>query len=132
MAQAADELGWQMTSHVTGGGALDILLDAYEAADQSKPIAGRRFVATHANFPNREAIARAKKLGVGFDMQPGWLYFDGPVIANVFGEERMKDFLPLRSLLDAKIVVGGGSDHMVRFGARLPRILTTRFSICGL
>jgi predicted amidohydrolase YtcJ len=119
MARVADELGWQMTSHVTGGGSLDILLDAYEAANRIKPITERRFVATHANFPNKQAIERAKKLGVVFDVQPAWLHFDGPAIKDVFGPERMKDFLPLRSMLDAGLVVGGGSDHMIRFDPRL-------------
>ncbi len=119
MAQAADELGWQMTAHVTGGGSLDILLDAYEAANRIKPILGRRFVATHANFPDERAIERAKKLGVAFDVQPAWLYFDGPALKDVFGPERIKHFLPLRSLIDAGLVVGGGSDHMIRFDPRL-------------
>ncbi len=119
MAKVADELGWQMTSHTTGGGATDLLLDAYEAADRIKPIAGKRFTVTHGNFPNPAAIARARKLGVAFDVQPAWLYLDGPVIKDVFGPERMKYFQPLRALFDAGIVVGGGSDHMIRFDPRL-------------
>lgn len=119
MAKVADELGWQMTSHTTGGGATDLLLDAYEAADKIKPIRGRRFTITHGNFPNRQAIERAKRLGVAFDVQPAWLYLDGPVIKDVFGPERMKYFQPLRDLFDAGIVVGGGSDHMIRFDPRL-------------
>jgi predicted amidohydrolase YtcJ len=119
MAQIADELGWQMTSHVTGGGALDILLDAYEAANRIRPIAGLRFTATHANFPDEHAIERAKRLGMTFDVQPAWLYFDGPAIKDIFGPERMKHFLPLRSLIDTGLVVGGGSDHMIRFDPRL-------------
>ncbi len=118
MAKAADELGWQMTAHTTGGGAIDLLLDAYEAADRIKPINGRRFTVTHGNFPNQAAIERAKKMGVAFDIQPFWLYLDGPAIQDVFGPERMQYFQPLRSLLDAGIVVGGGSDHMVRFDPR--------------
>ena len=119
MAKVANELGWQMTSHTTGGGATDLLLDAYEAADRAKPILGKRFTVTHGNFPNADAIARAKKLGVAFDVQPAWLYLDGPVIKDVFGPERMKHFQPLRALFDAGIVVGGGSDHMIRFDPRL-------------
>ncbi|HKE22620.1 MAG TPA: amidohydrolase [Bryobacteraceae bacterium] len=118
MANAADELGWQMTAHTTGGGATDLLLDAYEAADRMQSIRDRRFTVTHGNFPNAAAIARAKKLGVLFDIQPFWLYLDGPAIKDVFGPERMKDFIPLRSLMDAGIVVGGGSDHMIRFDPR--------------
>ncbi len=47
------------------------------------------------------------------------MYLDGPAIKDVFGPERMKDFQPLRSLLDAGIVVAGGSDHMIRFDPRL-------------
>jgi predicted amidohydrolase YtcJ len=118
MAKVANELGWQMTAHTTGGGATDILLDAYEAANRTKPIKGRRFTVTHGNFPNENAIARAKELGVVFDIQPAWLYLDGPAIQPVFGPERMKDFQPLRRLFDAGIVVGGGSDHMIRFDPR--------------
>jgi hypothetical protein len=118
MAKVADELGWQMTAHTTGGGATDLLLDAYEAADRIKPINGRRFTVTHGNFPNQSAIDRAKRLGVAFDVQPFWLYLDGPAIKDVFGPERMKYFQPLRALFDAGIVVGGGSDHMVRFDPR--------------
>lgn len=118
MAKTADRLGWQMTAHVTGGGSLDILLDAYEAANREQPIMGRRFTVTHGNFPNPQAIARARQLGVAFDCQPAWLYEDGDAIKDVFGPARMKDFIPLRSLFDNGIVVAGGSDHMIRFDSR--------------
>lgn len=119
IARAANELGWQMTAHVTGGGSLDILLEAYEAADREHSIRDRRFTVTHGNFPNTQAIARAKKLGVVFDCQPMWYHLDAPALKDVLGPERMAHFLPLRSLFDAGVVVAGGSDHMVRFDPRL-------------
>ena len=118
MARVANRLGWQMTAHTTGGGATDALLDAYEAANRDRPIADRRFTVTHGNFPNPQAIERAKRLGVAFDAQPAWLHLDGPAIKDVFGPARMKDFLPLRSLFDAGVIVAGGSDHMIRFDSR--------------
>lgn len=118
MARVADELGWQMTAHATGGGALDVLLDAYEAADRIKPIRGRRWNLMHANFPNAAAIARAKRLGAIFDSQIAWLHCDGDALKDVFGPERMSYFLPFRSLIDAGLVVLGGSDHMIRFDPR--------------
>ena len=118
MANTAAQLGWQMTAHTTGGGATDVLLDAYENTNRTIPLAGRRFTVTHGNFPNAEAIVRSKKLGVVYDIQPFWLYLDGPAIKDVFGPDRMKDFQPLRSLIDAGVVVGGGSDHMIRFDPR--------------
>ena len=118
MAKTANRLGWQMTAHTTGGGATDALLDAYEAADKEKSIVGRRFTVTHGNFPNARAIERAKKMGVAFDVQPAWHHYDGPALRHVFGPQRTKDFLPLRSMIDAGIVVAGGSDHMIKFDSR--------------
>jgi hypothetical protein len=118
MAKTANRLGWQMTAHTAGGGATDTLLDAYEAADREKPILGRRFTVTHVNFPNDQAIARAKKLGVVFDCQPAWHHFDGPALKDVFGPSRTAHFIPLRSIFDAGVVVAGGSDHMIKFDSR--------------
>ena len=118
IARAANELGWQMTAHVTGGGSLDVLLDAYEAADREHSIRERRFTVTHGNFPDAKAIERARKLGVVFDCQPAWHHLDGPVLKDVLGPERMAHFLPLRSLFDAGVIVAGGSDHMIRFDPR--------------
>jgi predicted amidohydrolase YtcJ len=118
MARVANELGWQMTAHATGGGALDLLLDAYEEANRQKSIVGRRFNVMHANFPNAAAIARAKKLAVVFDSQIAWYHKDADALSKTFGPSRMSYFLPLRSLLDAGLVVAGGSDHMIRFHPR--------------
>jgi predicted amidohydrolase YtcJ len=119
MAKTANELGWQMTAHTAGGGAIDRLLDAYEEANRVKPIRERRFTVTHGNFPDPRAIARAAKMGVIFDSQPAWHHFDGPALEPVFGKERMRNFIPLRSMLDAGVVVVGGSDHMIRMDPRL-------------
>ncbi|MCW5980251.1 MAG: amidohydrolase [Bryobacteraceae bacterium] len=118
MAKAAGELGWQMTAHTAGGGAIDLLLDAYEAAHARTPIRGRRWQVTHGNFPDPRAIERAAKLGVIFDCQMAWHHFDGPALKHVFGPERMKNFLPLRSLIDGGVTVVGGSDHMIRLDPR--------------
>jgi predicted amidohydrolase YtcJ len=107
-----------MTAHVTGGGSMDVLLDAYEAADREKSIRDRRFTVTHGNFPNEQAIARAKNLGVVFDCQPAWHHLDAPALKDALGPERMAHFLPLRALFDAGVIVAGGSDHMVRFNPR--------------
>lgn len=115
MAKTADELGWQMTAHTTGGGATDLLLQAYETANREKPIRDLRFTVTHGDFPDPHAIQLAKRLGVAFDCQPAWLYLDGPAIKDVFGPARMANFVPLASLFRAGVVVAGGSDHMIGF-----------------
>ena len=114
----AARLGWQMTAHTTGGGSTDILLDAYEAVNRKIPIKGRRFTLTHANFLSGDAIRRAAALGVVADMQPAWYHFDGPALAGVLGTSRMGTLQPYRSIIDAGVVVAGGSDHMIKFDAK--------------
>lgn len=115
IARLTNELDWQMTAHTTGGASTDALLDAYEEADKQSSIRGRRFTLTHANFPNDEAIARAKKLGVVMDLQPAWYHHDGDALAQVLGPERMTYFHPYKSIFDAGVIVAGGSDHMIKF-----------------
>jgi hypothetical protein len=118
MARTANQLGWQMTAHTAGGGAIDLLLDAYEAANRDRPIRDRRFTVTHGNFANADSIERSKRMGVLWDCQIAWHYLDGPALKEAFGPERMKQFVPFRTMIDAGILVAGGSDHMIRFDAR--------------
>lgn len=118
MARTANRLGWQMTAHTTGGGATDLLLDAYESADKESPIKGKRFTVTHGNFPSPQSIARAARLGVAFDCQPQWFHLDAPALGPVFGPDRMKQFQPLKTMMQQGVVVAGGSDHMIRFDSR--------------
>ena len=103
------DLGWQMTAHTAGGASTDVLLGVYEEMDRESPIRDRRFSLTHSNFHTAESIAKAKRLGILLDLQPAWYHFDGPAISEVLGLERMKTFQPYRSLLDAGLIVGGGS-----------------------
>lgn len=118
MARTATRLGWQMTAHTTGGGAIDALLDAYDEVNKETPIRDRRFIVTHGNFPNAEAIAKAARLGVLFDCQPQWFHFDGPALTPVFGPERSRWFVPFKSMMEAGVVVAGGSDHMIKYDPR--------------
>jgi predicted amidohydrolase YtcJ len=46
------------------------------------------------------------------DVQAAWLYLDGPALQQVFGDEGMRYFYPLRSYIDAGVILAAGSDHM--------------------
>ncbi|HEX7899753.1 MAG TPA: amidohydrolase [Planctomycetota bacterium] len=102
--------GWQMTAHTAGEGAMDVLLDAYEAVGG---IRGKRWCITHANFPSRRNLERCRALGVTADVQPAWLFKDGATLLKELGSERMKWFQPYKSWLQYT-TIGGGSDHMIR------------------
>ena len=111
--RAARNRGWQLTTHDQGGGAVDAWLDTLAALDRERPIRDSRSFVMHASFQSPEAIARMKKMGILADTQSQWLYLDGPALERVFGRDGMRYFFPLRSYLDAGIVVAAGSDHMI-------------------
>jgi len=110
---AARAKGWQLTSHVQGGAAIDILLDVFEALDKEKPIRETRSQVMHGSFMSAEAVARMKKMGILADVQPGWLHLDVPALEKVFGYRTMRYFFPLQSFAQAGVVMAGGSDHMI-------------------
>lgn len=114
---AANEKGWKFTAHSTGGGGVDLLLDVYERVDALKSIQDSRFSIIHGNFFNKAAIQRMSKLGVYADMQPAWFYKDADAMRTILGDERIETFHPYRSMMDAGVMINGGSDHMVKLDA---------------
>jgi predicted amidohydrolase YtcJ len=105
--------GWQMTAHTAGEGAMDTLLDAYEAVDRKSPIRNLRFCITHANFPSLRNLERCQRLGVVADVQPAWLWKDGTTLSKVLSADRMRWFQPYKTWM-RYTTIGGGSDHMIR------------------
>ena len=109
--------GLQFTAHSVGDGAVHALLDAYDEINKTMPVAPTRPCITHSNFMSREAIEQAARLGVVVDIQPAWLYLDTRTLAAHFGYDRLRYFQPLRSLFEAGVTAGGGSDHMQKIGS---------------
>jgi predicted amidohydrolase YtcJ len=109
--------GLQFTAHTVGDGAVAALLDTYEQVNKEMPINATRPCVTHSNFMSREAIEQAARLGVVVDIQPAWLYLDTRTLAAHFGYDRLRYFQPLKSLFEAGVIAGGGSDHMQKIGA---------------
>lgn len=117
MVRTAVECGLQFTAHSVGDGAVHALLEVYAAVNQELPIQASRPCISHSNFMSREAIEQAAQLGVRVDIQPAWLYLDAHTLLKQFGYERLRYFQPLRSLFEAGVTVGGGSDHMQKIGS---------------
>ncbi|MGE3821582.1 MAG: amidohydrolase, partial [Isosphaeraceae bacterium] len=120
LGQVAEEVarrGWRMTAHCAGEAGMDELLTAYERADRVVGIRGRRWLITHANFTSADNLRRCAELGVGADLQPAWLWKDTRTLSKVLGPRRMAWFHPYRAWLDAGLIIGGGSDHMIRLDA---------------
>ena len=114
IARAILDFGLQPSAHTVGDLGVKTLVDAYAVVNKSYPVAKFRPCISHANFTNEQIMDTMKEVGVIADMQPAWLYLDGAALLGHFGQRRLGGFQPYRTLLDKGIVVGGGSDHMLK------------------
>jgi predicted amidohydrolase YtcJ len=117
IVRTAVENNLQFTAHSVGDGAVHTLLDVYEEINRTKPIAPTRPCITHCNFMSKEAVEQLARLGAVADLQPIWLYLDARTLTGHFGYDRLRYFQPLKSLMAAGAIVGGGSDHMQKIGS---------------
>ena len=107
----------QFTAHAVGDGAVETLVNTYEAINREFPVRGSRPCISHANFMTAQIISKMRDLGVVANMQPAWLWLDGATLQKQFGDQRLAYFQPYRSLFESGVVIGGGSDHMQKIGS---------------
>ena len=117
MARFALQHDLQFTAHSVGDGAVQGMIDAYSEINNDFPVRPGRPCITHANFMSAAMIQKMKELGIVLDLQPDWLWLDGATLRKQFGDDRTKYFQPYKSLFEAGVPVGGGSDHMQKIGS---------------
>jgi len=107
--QAMSRLGWRACIHIVGDRGLDIALDAYEKANQVKPIAPKRWVIEHAHYTRPDQFKRISDLGLVISTQfhP---YMAAQNMTHFWGKDRSSKTMRMRDWLDAGLLVGGGSD----------------------
>ncbi|HUS77489.1 MAG TPA: amidohydrolase [Patescibacteria group bacterium] len=110
---AGNLAGMMVGIHCAGGGAMDIVLNAFEETDKKRPIKGRRFAIIHAYQPTEENFETCKRLGIVVASQPSFLYYLGDSYHENVGDERSKWLKPHRAWIDHGIVVGAGTDSPV-------------------
>lgn len=101
--------GWRPTVHAQGDRTLDLVLDAYEAANRERSIIDRRWIVEHVPLIHPEQMDRIKRLGVmiSAQYQP---YTRASTMLRQWGKDRTEMALPMRDILDKGIIVSGGSD----------------------
>ncbi|MCC6791741.1 MAG: amidohydrolase family protein [Thermomicrobiales bacterium] len=110
MVRLIDAAGCQISTHVVGDRALDMLLDAYEAIPNPS---GKRHRLEHAGHlcMNPQRIGRIRNLGLIPVVTMPFLSSFGDFLAEYLGE-RANGAFALRRLLDAGLVVPGSSDSL--------------------
>jgi predicted amidohydrolase YtcJ len=104
--------GWHVITHAVGDAALDEVLDAYAAADKDASIKGKRWSVEHAFVSRPEQVARLKQLDIAVSAQDH-LYLAAPVLKKYWGWETASEVTPVKTYLDAGLLVAGGTDSPV-------------------
>lgn len=112
IVNAFNRAGWRVTTHAVGDAGIDQVIQAYEAANAERSIAGRRWTIEHAFVARPDQFARLKRLDVGLSVQDH-LYLAGPSLKKYWGAERAHHVTPMKSYLDAGLLVSGGTDAPV-------------------
>jgi len=113
--------GIQVWTHAIGDRANRLILDLYEAAFAAVPVEERavpepRWRIEHAQHLTAEDIPRFAELGVIASMQPSHAIGDLHFAPSRLGLERLRYAYAWRDLLDAGVIVIGGSDAPVEVG----------------
>lgn len=109
MMMAMNRLNWRGSIHAVGDKGIDVVLDAFEKANQERPISRKRWVLEHGHYTRPDQFDRIKKLGVVMSTQFHPYMAASSMIQN-WGEERASKAMRIRDWLDAGLKVGGGSD----------------------
>jgi predicted amidohydrolase YtcJ len=113
--------GIQVWTHAIGDRANRLILDLYEEAFAAVPVEERavadpRWRIEHAQHLTAEDIPRFAALGVIASMQPSHAIGDLHFAPSRLGFERLRYAYAWRDLLDAGVIVIGGSDAPVEVG----------------
>jgi len=103
------DTGLQVCVHCAGDAAVDLALDAFEAAMQANPRPDPRHRLEHAVITTAAATPRIRDLGVVVSTQPQFIR-GADSWAEIFTEEQMARVMMTREWLDASIHVALGSD----------------------
>lgn len=110
MVTVMHEAGYQVSFHCVGDQAIDMAINAIEAAQKAKPNSNHRHKIEHCLFPTDIALQRIKDLGIVISTQPNWISMLGDGYQQMSDDKTMARFMPLRTMLDMGIPLAFGCD----------------------
>ena len=106
------EAGLQAQTHAVGDETIDLIVRAYGRVNSVKPIRPLNWAIMHLFHPSDAALKKMAELGIAATMQ------DHPVLLGHnqrrwWGDEHAAYAIPIRKVIDAGVLVGGGTDGPV-------------------
>jgi predicted amidohydrolase YtcJ len=108
--RAFHDAGFQVAIHTGGDAAVDMALDAIEAAMNANPRPDPRHRIEHSVLNTDKALQRQKDLGIVISTQPTLITAFADGMLRIWGEERMQRAIPTRTWLDMGIPLCLSSD----------------------
>lgn len=103
--------GLQVAVHAIGPRAVDMALEAFTAAAPLAELRALRHRLEHAYLPPRPGqLERVRDLGLVLSTQPAFIDSVGEIWREIFGDEAVRQMVPLRTALDLGIPVLANSD----------------------
>lgn len=110
VVERAHRAGWQVAIHANGDVTIDMVLNAYEHAQETWPRADCRHRIEHCSLVNPSLLARIKAAGVIPAPFYTYAHYHGEKWIE-YGEQKMEWMFAHRSFLDHGIMVAPASDH---------------------
>lgn len=112
MILLAHENGMQIAVHTIGDGAMEMVLEALEKAQQKKPRSDCRHGLVHVQIANRRILERMARHAVIAYIQPVFVDYDMDMAPQRVGQNR-PDIYAWKTMEDLGILTVGGSDAPV-------------------
>jgi len=109
LVMEAHQAGMQIEVHANGDRAIEMLLDAYEKAQNAFPRKNPRHRIAHCTVVNDKILERIKKLGIVVCPFTSYVWEHAEKLAP-YGQ-RVEKMFAFRSFLDYGIHTAAGSDH---------------------
>ena len=89
--------------------AIQKAVDAIYAAWEQNP-ADRRHQLIHCYYPTADSLQKMAKMGAVVSVQPAFIYNEADGYKTLLPLDKQREFLPLRSYLDAGVVIAMSTD----------------------
>ena len=106
------DAGLQAQTHAVGDETINVIVRSYARVNAERPIRDLRWTIMHLFHPSDAAIKQMAEIGIMATMQ------DHPVLLGHnqrrwWGDEHAAYAIPIRKVIDAGVLVGGGTDGPV-------------------
>ena len=109
VVREVNRLGWRATTHAVGDAGVEEVLTGDELANKEKPLIGKRWAIEHAFVARPDLVKRMQDLKLMVSAQDH-LYLAAPVLKRYWGWDTASEVTPLKTYLDAGLLVAGGTD----------------------